>query len=163
MKFSFFITLLLFIFACCKKNTVENEYQPVVVTCTLTKDLDSCKSLIQGNWVWLEEKRFNRVEQKFEYLTPQNQGYTLSVTLLNDTARYYRNNRPDSVYTFKILRLTEISGTNFPEDNDPVIVFYNLHNGLRNWHVPIRICSNYLLLQYQYVSSIGGEAIWKKQ
>lgn len=163
MKFLFFFSLLFFTTSCCKEKPVEQEYQPVQITCTLTKNLDSCKSLIQGNWTWLEEKRFDRVQQKFVYLTSQNQGYSLSLRLLNDTANFYKNNQPDSVYTFKVVRLTEISGTNFPEDNDPVLVFYSLYNGMRKWHVPIKICSNYLVLQYQYVSSIGGEAIWKKQ
>lgn len=163
MKFLFFISLLFFTFSCCKKKPVDQEYQPIQITCTLTKNLDTCRSLIQGNWTWLEEKRFDQVQQIFVYLTPQNQGYSLSLRLLNDTARFYKNNQPDSVYTFKVVRLTEISGTNFPEDNDPVLVFFNLHNGLRSFHVPIKICSNYLLLQYQYVRSIEGEQIWKKQ
>jgi hypothetical protein len=162
MKSIFFITLLfpIFIF-CCKKH--DEHYQPIQISCTLTKDLDSCRSLIQGTWTWLEEKRIDRVRQRFVYLTPKNQGYKLSLTLVKDTARFYKNNRPDSVYTFRVARLTEISGTNFPEDNDPVLVFYSLHNGLRDSHVPIKICSNYLLMQNQFVSSIIGEEIWRRQ
>jgi len=163
MKFLLLIHLLFLTFSCCKRRPLEQEYQPVQITCDLTNDLDSCKTLILGNWTWLEEKRVNRLLQKFEYLTPQNQGYTLSLRLLNDTARFFKNNLPDSVYTFKVVRLTEISGTNFPEDYDPVLVFYNLHNGLRDSYVPIKVCRNYLLLQYQYVRSIEGEKIWKKQ
>ena len=162
MKYLLFITLLLSIFCCCKKNKPE-EYQPVQIPCQLTKNLDTAKLYIQGTWQWLEEKRYNRGLQKTEYLTPQNQGYTLIMKLNNDTARFFKNNRPDSVYTYKVIRLTEISGTNFPEDQDPVLAFYNIHNGLRSSYVPLKICSNYLLLQHQYVSSIVGERIWKKQ
>lgn len=163
MKLLFIIILFVFTFSCCKKKPIEQEHQPVQITCALTKDLETCKSFIQGNWIWLEEKRLDRVQQSFVYLTPQNQGYSLSLLLSNDTARFYKNSQPDSVYTFSVMRLTEISGTNFPEDDDPVLVFYNLHNGMRKWHVPMKICSNFLLLQYQHVSSVGGEAIWKKQ
>lgn len=163
MKLLFLITLPAFAFLSCNKNDNEEDYTPVVITCVLSKNLDTCKSLIQGRWNWVEEKRANRGQQKFEYLTPQNQGYNLSVHFINDTAKFYKNNQPDSVYTFKIMRLTEISGTNFPEDNDPVLAFYNLHNGIRKWYVPLKICNTFLLLQYQYVSSIGGEAIWLKQ
>jgi hypothetical protein len=162
MKQLLIFTLVISIVSCCKKNEPE-QYQPIQVPCPLTKNLDTIKLYIQGTWQWLEEKRYNRGLQKTEYLTPQNQGYTLALKLSNDTARYFINNRPDSVYTFKIQRLTEISGTNFPEDNDPVLVLYRLHDGLRNSHVPLKICSNYLLLQHQYVSSIVGERIWKKQ
>lgn len=161
MKQLLIITFIISILSCCKKNEAV-EYQPIQIPCQLTKNLDTARLYIQGTWQWLEEKRYNRGLQKTEYLTPQNQGYTLTLKLSNDTARYFKNNLPDSVYTFKIQRLTEISGTNFPEDNDPVLVFYRLHNGQRNNHVPLKICINYLLLQYQYVTSIGGETIWKK-
>lgn len=119
--------------------------------------------MIRGNWTWLEEKRVDRLRQDYVYLTPKNQGYTLSLCLSNDTARFFKNNRPDSVYTYKVVRLTEISGTNFPEDNDPVLLLNSLHNGLRDSHVPIKICGNYLVLQYQFVTSNSGELIWKRQ
>ncbi|MBI2729156.1 MAG: hypothetical protein HYX40_00110 [Sphingobacteriales bacterium] len=125
--------------------------------------MDTAKLYIQGTWLWLEEKRMSQSQGQLMYLTPQNQGYTLSMKLSNDTARFFRNNQPDSVYTFKIQRLAEISGTNFPEDQDPVLVFYRLTNNLRAWHVPFIICPDYLQLQYQYVRSIEGEQIWKKQ
>lgn len=162
MKLLFISILLLSLLCCCKKNKTV-EYQPIQIPCALTKNMDTARLYIQGTWLWLEEKRITQSGGQLVYLTPQNQGYTLSMKLSNDTARFFRNNQPDSVYTFKIQRLAEISGTNFPEDQDPVLVFYNLYNGLRNSHVPIKICSDYLLLQYQYVSSIVGETIWKKQ
>lgn len=162
MKQILFITLLALVFNCCKKSKGE-EYQPIQIPCQLSKDLDTVKLYIQGSWQWMEEKKVDRVQQKFVYLTPQNQGYSLTLKLNNDTARFFKNNQPDSVYTYRVVLLHEISGTNFPEDNDPVLVFYNLYNGLRNSHVPLKICSDYMLLQYQYVTSNGGESIWKKQ
>lgn len=159
----YLIILLFSFFCCCKKKQVQNEYQPNVIPCTLSKDIDTVKFYIQGTWEWLEERRPNRLLQEMEYLTPQNQGYTLTLKLYNDTARFFKNNQPDSVYTYKIQRLTEITELHFPEDSVPVLVYYNLNNGIRAWHVPIKICSNYILLQSQYVTSIGGEAIWKRQ
>jgi hypothetical protein len=161
MKILFRISFL-FAVSCCTKKTVQQEYHPVQITCALTNNLDSCKLLIQGNWTWLEELRLDRIQQKFVYLTPQTEGYSLTLQLLNDTARYYKNNKPDSIYTYKILRLSEISGTNFPEDSMPVFVLYNLHNGLRTFHVPLKICSNFLLLQHQFVSSVVGQRIWER-
>lgn len=155
--------ILLFSFFCCKKQPAQKEYVPITIPCTLSKNIDTVKFYIQGTWEWLEEKRPNRALQKMEYLTPQNQGYTLTLKLYNDTARFFKNNRPDSVYTYKILRQTEITGTNYPEDNDPAFVTYRLYNGKRSHYVPIKICNNYMLLQHQYVSSIVGEEIWKKQ
>ena len=160
MKLTLFITLLFFIFVSCKK---EKVYQPVQISCNLTKDLDSCKALIKGSWTWLEEKRASFTQLDYQYLTPKNQGITRILKFSNDTARFFKNNLPDSVYTFKILRLAEISGTNFPEDNDPIIVYYNLHNGLRRSFVPLKICHKFLLLQHQFVSSVVGEQIWAKQ
>lgn len=162
MKQLLIFTLLISIFSCCKKNEAE-EYQPIKVPCQLTKDLDTARLYIQGTWQWLEEKRYNRGLQKIEYLTPQNQGYTLTMKLSNDTARFFKNNQPDSVYTYKVIRLTEISGTNFPEDQDPVLAIYSIRNGIRQWYTPLKVCSNFLILQGQYVTSIGGEQIWKKQ
>ena len=160
MKSTLFIILLFFIFVSCKK---EQTYQPVQISCNLTKDLDSSKSLINGTWVWLEEKYFNLLDGRYDYRTPKTNGYTRSLSFINDTARFYKNNRPDSVYTYKIVRLTQLTGTNYPEDNDPVVVFYNLHNGIRHDFVPIKICQNYLLLQYEQRTHTQGDEIWKKQ
>ena len=161
MKRLSIITLVIITFSHCKHKEVV--YQPIQIACTLSKNFDTIKATIQGTWQWLEEKRVNRIAQRFDYLTPQNQGYSLVLKINNDTAKFYKNNYSDSVYTYKVVPLREISGTNFPEDNDPVLVFYNLHNGLRDSHVPIKVCDSYLLLQYQFVNSIIGEYIWKKQ
>lgn len=163
MKKYLFLILLFSFCYCKKKQLVQEDYKPIVIPCTLSKDIDTVKFYIQGTWEWLEEKRSDRLQQKFIYLTPQNQGYTLTVKLYNDTARFFKNDRRDSIYIYKIQRQTEITGTNYPEDNDPVLAYYNLNDGQRAWFVPVKICNNYMLLQYQYVSSIGGEAIWRKQ
>ena len=157
----FFIILLFSIFSCKKKP--GEEYIPVQIPCTLSKNIDTVKLYIQGTWEWLEEKRADRVQQKFVYLTPQTQGYTSTMQIGKDTIRFFKNNYPDSVYTYKILLQHDITGTNYPEDQDPALVFYRLYDGLRSNYVPLKICPDYLLLQYQYVTSIGGEIILKKQ
>jgi hypothetical protein len=97
------------------------------------------------------------------YLTPQTEGYTLSLRLIDDTARFFKNNRPDSVYTYKVVRMTEVTGTNYPEDQLPVLVLYNLYNGIRWSFVPLKVCNDYLVLQGQYVSSIAGELTYKRE
>lgn len=155
------ITLFLSVFSCKKKPT--EEYTPVHIPYTLSKNLDTARLYIQGTWQWLEEKRYNRGLQKTVYLTPQNQGYTLTMRISNDTLRFYKNNRPDSVYTYKILLQHDITGTDYPEDGEPALVFYRLYDGLRSNYVPLSICSDFLQLQYQYVTSIGGQETWKKQ
>jgi hypothetical protein len=154
------ITLIFLTFSCKKKP--DEEYIPVHIPCTLSKNLDTARLYIQGTWQWLEEKRYNRGLQKTVYLTPQNQGYTLTMKLHNDTARFSRNNQPDSVYKYRVVRLKEISGTNFPEDEDPVIVFINISTDIRQWYVPIKICDTFLVMQSQYTTSLGGEGIYKK-
>lgn len=160
MKYLIIASVFSFVFSCCKKKI--EEYQPIVLPCQASKNLDTIMQYIKGTWQWLEEKRIDRGQQKFIYLTPQNQGYSLILQLSDSIAKFYKNNQQDSIYTYRIIRLTELTGTNFPEDQDPVLVFYSIHNGQRRSHVPLKICSNYLLLQYQFVRTIEGEQIWRK-
>ncbi len=172
MKTIILFTFLLSGFCGCKKNNSNNpvsevfrpireeEYIPIQIPCYLSRNLDTAKLYIQGTWEWLEEKRMTR-NHGLIYLTPQTQGYTLTLKLKNDTAWFFKNNQPGSVYTYKILQEKEI--TNYPDDNKPVIAYYRLSDNLRSSYVPIKICPEYLLMQHQYVSSIVGENIWKKQ
>ena len=159
MKSTLFITLMFLTIVSCKK---DKEYQPVQISCNLTKDLDSCKALIKGSWTWLETKLPNPLNGRDEYITPKSEGIIKSLSFTNDTARFYKNNRPDSVYTYKIVRLTELTGTNYSEDNLPVLVFYQLHSGRRYDFVFLSICRDYLYLDYESRRH-GGYEIWKKQ
>jgi hypothetical protein len=43
--------------------------------------------------------------------------------LQNDTARFFKNHLADSVYTYKVVRLTQFFGTNLPEENDKYLYF----------------------------------------
>ncbi|MBS4064627.1 MAG: hypothetical protein KGZ74_08705 [Chitinophagaceae bacterium] len=160
MKYNL-ITILFLLFACCKKQ----PYIPVTIDCTLSKNIDTLKQLLPGSWIWLQEERYVRTPEgaKLMYLTPKTEGYTLKMVFRNDSAFSYKNNILDSVYKYNVVKLRIISGTNFPEDEDPVLVFYTLSTGLRSYHVPIKGCNNYLVKQFQYVSSIAGETIWKKE
>ena len=157
-----FIIILLFSIFSCKKKPAE-EYIPVQIPCILSKNIDTVKLYLQGTWEWLEEKRYNRGNPVPIYLTPKNQGYTSTIQIGKDTLRFYKDNKPDSVYTYKILLQHDITGTNYPEDQDPALAFYRLYDGLRNNYVPLKICHDYLLLQYQFVTSVGGEIILKRQ
>lgn len=155
-------------FKSCKSDNVipcilEDVKTPFVAPCKTTKNLDTIKMLIKGTWTWLQEERPIRGLQITKYLTPKTEGYSLDLKLHGDTATYYKCSKVDETYRFAIIRLKEISGTNFPEDEDPVLIFYDLKTGLRDTHVPLKICPEYLILQYQYVRSIEGENTWKRK
>lgn len=164
----FVLVCLLLLFHSCKNEDIkdpcklENVETPFVVSCKLSKNIDSVKMYIHGTWTWLQEARPIRELQTTKYLTPKTEGYSLELKLHGDTATYYKCNKVDAVYKFAIVKLKEISGTNFPEDENPVLVYYDLNTGLRHTHVPIVICKNYCILQYEDVSSFVGPFTWKK-
>lgn len=156
------IIILLFSGLCCTDKP-EQPYVPVTIPCTLSKNIDTVKLYIKGTWEWLEEIRYYFGQPGPVYLTPQTEGYTSRMEIGSDTLRFFKNNKPDSVYTYKILLQHDVTGTNYPEDQDPALVLYRLYDGLRNNYIPIKICPDFLLLQHQYVSSVVGPRIWKKQ
>jgi hypothetical protein len=162
MKPLCFYTLLLLFAISCKKEKTCITYTGAY-PCTFTKNIDTVKAKIEGSWEWVQEKRANFVQQRTDYLTPCTEGYTLRLELKNDTARYYKNNRPDGEFKYAVVKLKVISGTNFPEDEDPVLVYYNLATGARTSFVPIIICNNYLLQQFQLVRSVEGNFLWHRQ
>jgi len=122
-------------------------------------NIDTINLYIRGDWEWLEEFRISW--DGIHYFTPDSPGfYHISLILSGDTARFFRNNIVDSVYQFRIQRQFEI--TNYPLDSLPVIAFYSFFSGKRMSYVPIMICKNQLLMMHQYVSSIVGERLWKR-
>ncbi len=159
---------MLFVIAlACKTDDIqepcllEDVQSPIVIECYLTKDLDTAKLYIQGSWSWLQEERRQR-GKPVEYLTPKNQGYSRTLELNGEIAKFYTCDELDLTSKFDIIKLKEITGTDYPEDEDPVLVLFDLETGIRTSHVPLKICNNYLVLQYQYVSSIIGEKTWKR-
>lgn len=152
------IITVFFILSSCKK---DKPYEPFVIPCTLTEDSSLAKIFIKGTWEWIEEKRIVQGQDGFSYMTPKTEGYSLKMIIGDSTLRYFNNNEFKD-YKYKIQLLGEISGTTFPEDSLPVFVKYRLSDGLREGHVPIKICNGYLLEQYQFVSSNVGEWIWRK-
>lgn len=170
MKKLILIILLFQAFLSCKKKPAdtteppfEEDYKPVQITCTLSNDLDTIKALIPGTWEWLEEKQIIRGQAAPKYITPKIRGYIETRRFSNDTLYFYKNNKPDSIYLYAIVRLKEITGLNFPQDEWPVLLVKNLWTGDRDWYVPVKICKDFLILQAQYVSSIRGEQILKRQ
>ena len=159
MKKIILIITVFFIFCSCKK---DKPYEPFVIPCTLTEDSSLAKIYIKGTWEWIEEKRIVRGQNGVSYLTPKTEGYTLKMIIKDSILHSYKNNVLKSDYKYKIQLLGEISGTSFPEDSLPVFVFYRLSDGIRETYVPIKICNGYLLQQFQFVSSIAGERIWRK-
>jgi hypothetical protein len=152
-----FIHVLLFLFLLsCKK-----DYIPVKIDCALRSDIDSIKKDLSGTWVWLQEYRFNQRDRKFEYLTPKTEGYSLTLKFDGNRASYFKNNKPDSVYNYDVEMLSSITG--FVEDSIPILVLYTVNTGLRNSYVPVQSCPTFLLTKSQFVSSVLGEFVWKKQ
>ncbi len=158
MKKLILLTTVFFIFFSCKKS---KPYEPFVIPCALTKDSSLAKQYIYGTWEWVEEKRASRTQADYIYLTPKTEGYSLKMIIGDSTFSILKdNNKYD--YKYRIQLLGEISNTNFPEDSLIVFVRYRLSDGLRDNYVPIRLCNGYLVQEYQFVSSILGERIWRK-
>lgn len=155
----FLIFVVVSILISCKK---DKPYNPFVIPCTLTEDTSLQKIYIKGTWEWVEEKRLGSGQNGFSYLTPKTEGYSLRMIIKDSTLQSFRNSTLESSYKYRIQLLGEISGTFFPEDSLPVFVLYRLTDGIREQHVPIKICNNFLLQQFQFVSSISGEKIWRK-
>jgi hypothetical protein len=163
MKLLCFYTLLLLLFAmgCKKEKTCEtftNGYPS-----TLTRNIDSVKAKIEGNWEWVQDERNEIGQQSTQYLTPCTEGYTERLELKNDTARFFKNNKPDGVFKYAIVKLKVITGTSFPEDEYATIVYYRLSDGLRDSHVPLKISNKYLLMQFLYVSSVTDAGLWRRE
>lgn len=149
---------VLFIFGSCNKSKIGKPYTPITRCFDITRNLDTINLYIMGNWEWVEEYRVSRYNGE-EYFTPNSpNSYHLDLKLSGDTANFFINNKPDSVYRFRIQREFEI--TNYPTDSMPIIVFYSFFTSQRRSYVPIMICKTQLLMQHQYVSSIVGERLW---
>ena len=132
---------------------------PFEIPCTLTRDSGLAKIYIKGTWEWVQEKRVNRQQGDFIYLTPKTEGYTLKMIIGDSTIKFFKNNvLTESKYKIQLER----DITNYFEDSLTVSASYRISDGVREGYVPIKICNNYLLQQFQYVSSISGEYIWKK-
>lgn len=153
--------LLLSLIASCKKSVEQKpDYIPVIISCKLTRNIDSAKMLIQGKWEWLQEKRAVRGQGSI-YLTPQTEGANYEIVFSNDTAFGYKDGILTDTSKFKFGLESEFS--NYPLDTLPVYIGFDIHTGLRQHYVPFKICNDYLLFQQQYVTSIAGEFTYKKK
>lgn len=161
-------TLILYLQSCKTDDIdqcrLEEVVTPFIAPCKTTRDLDTIKMFINGRWTWLQEERVQR-GQPIRYLTPKLEGYSLELKLKNDTATYYKCNQIDSQYRFAVIKWKDVPGAGtagFPEGEWPVLIYYDLKTGVRAQGTPVKICSTYLILQYQYVSSIVGPYTWKR-
>ena len=134
---------------------------PFVIPCTLTQDLPLCKTYIKGTWEWVQEERRERGSGT-RYLTPKTEGFTRTMIMKDSIMQFLENNKVTGEFKYKVGLTGEYTGTNYPEDSLPALIFYRLSDGVKDSHVPIKMCDKYLVLQEQYVSSIVGEEIWKK-
>lgn len=150
----FSITILLILSSCGKEN---RPYIPITRCQNLTRNMDTISKYIHGTWKWQEEKRFNRHTGQFDYY-PSKIWRSLSLRLSGDTAIYFENEIQDSLYQFRLQREFEI--TNQAQDSLPVLVFYSFTTGTRRTYVPILLCKDQLIMQYQYLSDLIGELLW---
>ena len=117
------LTIILFSLVCCKKQLkIKNEYIPLVIPCNLSSELDTITHSFNETWEFVQEKRVNRIQGGFTYLTPNSQGYKTTMKLFSDTLAIFKNNVADSIYKYKILKQADVTGTNNPDDNEPVLV-----------------------------------------
>jgi hypothetical protein len=149
--------LSIMVFASCHK---EKLYVPVKPCSDLTSNIDTVSMYLKGKWNWMQEQRYDRVDQDYKYLTPRTEGYTLTLEIEGDTVTFYKNSKFYDASKFKILKESDI--TNIQTDTDTVLAFYNLSSGFIQNYVPIKICSSFLVLQFQLTSSVVGEQIWKR-
>ncbi len=159
MKYFFPLLLICTLLCCCKKE--DQPYRPIQLCTGITRNIDSINEYIHGTWEWREKKIFSRELGGYYYLTPQTQGYSISLKLSNDTAKFYVNNQPDSVYRFLILREKDL--TTMPEDSLPIIVYYSFYTGLIQSYFRVRICSTFLVTEESYRGDIAGDDIWEKK
>lgn len=159
MKNLIILITVLSIFFSCKKSS---PYEPFVIPCTLTQDSSLAKQYIKGTWEWVEEKRASRTQADYIYLTPKTEGYTQKMIISDSILKFYRNNELIETKIVKIKLFGEITGTNFPEDSLTVLAIYRISDGVRESFAPIKICNSFLVQQFQFVSSLSGEKIWKK-
>lgn len=150
------ILFLTFILFACKKEV--KPYVPVQRCADRTRNMDTINLYIHGTWKFVEELRVSR-EYGVQYLTPDSPEvghWTLK--LYGDTATFFTNNIEEYSYRFRIQR--ELDFTNYPTDSLPVLAYYSFSSGGMIAYIPIEICSNQLLMQGQYVSSVVGERLW---
>jgi hypothetical protein len=159
MKHLFLLLLISGLLCRCKKEA--QLYKPVERSPDLTRNMDTILKYIHGDWVWLEEKRWDQINGRYIYLTPKTEGYTSKLKLVGDTAKFYKSDLPDSVYTFKIARENEVTIW-YPEDTLPVIAYYGFDGKLRHY-IPVKISKDQFLMQSQYVSSVVGEDLWRRE
>lgn len=122
-----FLLLPCFLLIQCEKE--DKPYKPVKPCTAITENPDSIQLLAQGTWNWVEDKVTGRSGET-NYYTPKTEGYTLQLKLSGDKATFYKNHIPSLFYRFRIMREKDI--TNWPEDNDPVLVTYELDTGERH-------------------------------
>ena len=156
-NFLLLILLATFIFTSCKKPEIDKPYVPVTRCADMTENMDTINLFIRGNWEWVESYSITRTFQG--YVTPNTPGKNHhSLKLHGDTLQFFENIIPDSIYAFRIQRLSDF--TNYPDDSLPVITYRSRYTGMGGGIIPIKICKDQLLIHSEGVSSIDVESLW---
>lgn len=151
------IFIIIFLSACDKE--IE-PYKPIEICADISRSHDSITKHIHGNWEWVEGKRLNSVDNFFYFITPKTEGYKIRLRITGDSAWFFKNGVSSSLYKFLILKESDI--TNWPDDNLPVIAFYDLNSGVRQSYFRIKICQSYLVTELLYRSEVGSDRIYKR-
>ena len=150
-----FFTILL---SGCSKD--KGPYIPLKPCSDLTRNKDTILLFIQGRWNWLEDKSISR-DGTINYYTPSTEGYTEELKITGDTIIFYKDRQVASPFKFKIIPEKEISFR--PEDNNYCLVLYDIiTNSFKNYY-PVKICSNYLILEQTYRSDFQPDRTFKRK
>jgi hypothetical protein len=159
MKTIFLLVLTCIAFSCSKKED-NKPYVPIQLCTDISRDIDTINKYIPGTWKWAEDKLFASQTGEYVYMTPETEGYSVTLKISGDTARFYKNSLADSTYRFQILKESDITG--FPEDDKSVIAYYSFATGLRRNYLRIRICQGCFVTEQSYRSDAGSDRIWER-
>ncbi len=151
-----YLIIFLFLLLACNKEKIKYD-----LPCTNpTNELLATSALIIGKWEWVSE--LYRVPFTNEYIlkTPQTEGYTRQLNVINDKLTFYKSHVFDQSYRYNFV--VESSLTNYPLDSLNVLVFNDLNTGIRTNYTHYKICNDTLILNFQVRSETKGIERWAK-
>ncbi len=149
--------LVIFIFLpSCKKDI------PNIDCSSPTADKEICKQILVGKWNWSYERFYDRINQTYILKTPASEGYTRQIDFKkNGKASFFMNSIFEKERKYEVSTLDVVTG--FPSDNTiTTLIFYNIQNGSREDYVPLKICTDSLILNYNILSDTKGQQKWAK-
>ena len=144
-------------FSQCKKHEIE----PTIPCTDPIQDSAISKSLMRGTWNWVSEYYVQPFTGNVFFKTPSTEGYTRKIVFLNESElQFFKNNTLQDKYKYDIER--EKVYTNFPLDSTYVLVFKDYTSSTETNYVYFTVCSNTLLLNFQFRSDLEGQEKWSR-